>query len=311
MYSFWLGILIVMAPGAQEPLALPDVPQQYVSPYADFHGDIVRAVVREEVLSGSAASTQGEALRETLLELEDRQIVRQVIFGGSLPDHETRFLYRDNALVEVIRYSSSGVVEWRHQYVYENRLLVREVVSGAGENVESTVTYQYENGEITAITQFGAGNQQQWRRVFAREPSGMSWQLYAGDGRWLNRVEVAVNRDGIITAERRWDQPDAAPFETVYRHDDRGHRVGWVIRAPDGSRTQEGSVAHDEMGNVVRHEVRDLEAGQRTITLSEYRYDEQDNWVYLRERTVVERDGERTLSRAKVTERELHYEATR
>lgn len=318
--QFVTGLFVVVILAVQ-PLSVTATPvpsaEPAVRPEIELSGPVVEVTVRERVLYGSSASTQGMADHREVLQFEDGRVVEQITYqpADSLSGR-TEFRY-DSAgrLVETSNRDAAGRVTWKYEYVYDIQdRLTREVSYGPAGLVDQVVVHEYAGRRLSETVRYGRSGDIEWRRLYDYKDETITWEVFTAEGLRVKNVEQEFDLQGRMIREQHRDQYETLFDDIRFRFSERQQperqQPERVIRY-DGSGTvqQEDRYRYDRRGNVVYHEVsRPGDDYRRRIT-SQYRYDRWDNWIERTDRYFSVTDDNIALTREKHIDREIRYES--
>ncbi len=287
--------------------------QPAVRPEIELSGPVLEVTIRERVLYGSTASTQGMADHKEVLQFEDGRVVEQRTYrpADSLSGR-TEFHY-DSAgrLVETANRDASGRVTWKYEYVYDEQgRLTREVAYGPSGLVDQVVVYEYAGNRLSETVRYGRGGDIEWRRIYEYKDETVSWEVLTAEGLRVKNVEQEYDFQGRLIREQHRDQYETVFDDIQFRFAERRQPERAIRYDGSGAVQQEDSYQYDRRGNVVRHETNRPGDNQSSRVTAIYQYDRWNNWIERTDRYFSVTDDNVTLTREKRIIRKIQYAST-
>ncbi len=277
-----------------------------------LRGNVERVVITEDVVQGSAASAQGEESRRQVLEYVDGRLVGQENF---VPKDElvwdSTLEYNDGGqVVGWIARDQQGQIKWEYEYAYDSQgRLHREVTREGGHGIQEVLVYEYSNDRLVEETRYGPGNSVQWRKTYSYYDDGRirSWSVFYPDGTRLKQVEEEYDDRGRLVKETHRDGIGTISLEIVYEYGLWSTPRSVEVFGGDGSLIRREERSFDSAGNVLQERVIRSGTEDRIEVVREYSYDVRGNWTTKRTIHLEVSGGDRSLTREKVTTREIWY----
>lgn len=304
-----LIILMVIPVASATPAAVPPEPDAAEG----LVGPVSEVELRETVLRGLDAHTDGNTTRRDVLSFEEGRLVRQQRFEPA--DEllwESRRTYNDDGeLLDWRAVDREDEVDWRYEYVYDSRgRVVREISYGAGDNLEQILLHEYRDDELVEDVMYGADNAIQWRKAYEydEEEDTRRWSVYYSDGTRIKQIRETVDERGRVVEETHRDQLGTTYERIEYTYGPFNQPI--LVESFDGQGELQRRTERelDTRGNVTRERLMLPDDDTGRIVSRDYEYDEFGNWIRKQTTTEVVSSDSRRVVEEKVLRRTIEYE---